>query len=83
MHLATKREEKPNKPQSTWCVPIFHLFYFHISSSNSGWNGFGNCEDLVTGTSETGDISKTNHISGMFSLMFGFGVFFNMGRTGL
>lgn len=33
---------------------------------------FGNCEDLVTGASETGDISKTKRVSAMFILMFGF-----------
>lgn len=62
---------------------LFFICFTFIFLVPTVFHGFGNCEDLVTGTSETGDISKTNHISGMFSLMFGFGVFFNMGRTGL
>lgn len=40
------------------------------------FQGFDNCEDVVTGASERRAMSKANYFSGMFD-------FFNVGRTHL
>lgn len=76
MHLATKREEESNPTiPGVFLVSIWFTF---VSLVPTMFHGFGNCEDLVTGASETGDISKIKHVSGMFSFVFGFLGFFLM-----
>lgn len=64
------------------------MFLFSICSTfvflvPTVFHGIGNCEHLATAASETGALSRTKHVSGMFSLVFGFWGFFNVGRTGL
>lgn len=65
---------------------LFSICFTFVSLVQIMFHGFGNCEDLITGASEAGDISNTKHVSGMLSLVFGFiclfVCFFNMGRMG-
>lgn len=79
MHLVTKREGKSN-PRIPG-VFLFSIWFTFVSLVPTTFHGFGNCEDLVTGASEAGDISKIKRVSGMFSFVFGFWVFFICGQN--